>query len=101
MTPIIGCGGVSSGADVLEFVEAGASAVQLYTFFGYHGVGAARKIKNDLEAELERINKTFKTVVWERRQREVENQKAASAHRGLAERVRDGAEEVREKVTAN
>ena len=32
-TPIIGCGGISSGADALEYGRAGASFVQLYTEF--------------------------------------------------------------------
>ncbi|KAL7411181.1 hypothetical protein BDY24DRAFT_332438, partial [Mrakia frigida] len=48
LLPIIGCGGISTGSDVLEFVEAGASAVQLYTSFGFNGVGTARKIKDEL-----------------------------------------------------
>lgn len=73
--PLIGCGGISTGADVLDFVEAGASAVQLYTSFGYHGVGTARKIKDELEKELEKRDVNFRTVVWERRRRTVEEQR--------------------------
>ena len=47
-TPIIGCGGVDSAEDVLEFGRAGASLVQLYTSFGYHGPGLIPQIKQDL-----------------------------------------------------
>ena len=35
--PIIGVGGISSGADAVEKIEAGASLVQLYTGFIYRG----------------------------------------------------------------
>ncbi|CCO31852.1 dihydroorotate oxidase [Rhizoctonia solani AG-1 IB] len=53
--PIIGCGGISSGADALEFARAGASSIQLYTAFGYTGVGTARRIKDELSDELQRL----------------------------------------------
>jgi len=61
--PIIGCGGISSGADALAFARAGASCVQLYTVFGYDGVGACRRIKDELTEELARCNMTWRTVV--------------------------------------
>lgn len=35
--PIIGVGGIASGSDAVEKIEAGASLVQLYTGFIYHG----------------------------------------------------------------
>lgn len=60
--PIIGCGGISSGADALEFARAGASAVQLYTAFGYGGVGTARRIKDELAEELKRQGTTWADV---------------------------------------
>lgn len=60
--PIIGAGGVSSGADALEFARAGASAVQVYTSFGYGGVGTVRRIKDELTDELRRLNTTWVDV---------------------------------------
>ena len=61
--PIIGCGGISSGADALAFARAGASCVQLYTVFGYDGVGACRRIKDELTEELARSDTTWQAVV--------------------------------------
>jgi dihydroorotate dehydrogenase len=61
--PIIGCGGISSGADALAFARAGASCVQLYTVFGYDGAGACRRIKDELTEELARRNTTWRSVV--------------------------------------
>lgn len=63
--PLIGCGGISSGADALEFAKAGASLVQLYTSFGYEGVGTPRRIKDELVAELKKEGKTWTQVVQE------------------------------------
>lgn len=63
--PIIGCGGISSGADALEYGRAGASFVQLYTEFGYDGVGTCRRIKDELVSLLKREGKTWGDVVNE------------------------------------
>jgi dihydroorotate dehydrogenase len=49
--PIIGVGGIASGADAYEKVRAGASLVQLYTSLVYHGPGLVQRIKREL-AEL-------------------------------------------------
>ncbi len=46
--PIIGCGGVSSGADAYAKIRAGASLVQLYTALVFHGPGLVSAIKRDL-----------------------------------------------------
>lgn len=46
--PIIGCGGVASGADAYEKIRAGASLVQLYTALVFHGPGLVATIKQDL-----------------------------------------------------
>ncbi|KAJ2844295.1 dihydroorotate dehydrogenase [Coemansia brasiliensis] len=46
--PIIGCGGISSAEDALQFAKAGASMVQIYSSMVYDGPGKAREIKNDL-----------------------------------------------------
>jgi dihydroorotate dehydrogenase len=63
--PIIGCGGVGSGADALEFAQAGASAVQMYTAFGYDGPGAPRRVKDELTALLRKQGKSWSQVVKE------------------------------------
>ncbi|KAF8512887.1 hypothetical protein JB92DRAFT_2925947 [Gautieria morchelliformis] len=60
--PIIGCGGISSGADALEYARAGASAVQLYTAFGYGGVGTPRRIKDEIAEELKRQGTTWADI---------------------------------------
>jgi dihydroorotate dehydrogenase len=46
--PIIGCGGVASGADAYAMIRAGASLVQLYTAMVFHGPGLIPRIKQDL-----------------------------------------------------
>jgi len=63
--PIFGCGGISSGADALEYGRAGATAVQIYTSFGYDGVGTCRRIKDELAEELKRQGTTWAEVVTE------------------------------------
>ncbi len=50
--PLIGCGGVSSGADAYAKIRAGASLVQLYTALVFHGPALVGKIKRDLTALL-------------------------------------------------
>ncbi|XP_038661913.1 dihydroorotate dehydrogenase (quinone), mitochondrial [Scyliorhinus canicula] len=50
--PIIGVGGISSGADALEKIRAGATLVQLYTVFVYEGPPVVNKIKRELEQLL-------------------------------------------------
>jgi dihydroorotate dehydrogenase len=50
--PIIGCGGVASGADAYSKIRAGASLVQLYTALVYHGPELVVQIKRDLAALL-------------------------------------------------
>ncbi len=42
--PIIGVGGIHSGEDALEKIEAGAELVQIYTGFIYEGPGLVKKI---------------------------------------------------------
>lgn len=50
--PIIGAGGVSSGQDAYDKIVAGASAVQLYSSFVFHGPPLVTKIKRELEEIL-------------------------------------------------
>jgi len=52
--PIIGVGGVSTGADAYSKIRAGASLVQLYTSFIFEGFGLANRINRDLALLLER-----------------------------------------------
>ncbi len=49
--PIIGVGGVSSGADAQALRRSGANLVQIYTGMIYHGPGLGRDIANTLSAE--------------------------------------------------
>jgi dihydroorotate dehydrogenase len=46
--PLIGIGGVDSGATALAKIEAGASLIQLYTGLIYEGPGLIGRIKSDL-----------------------------------------------------
>jgi dihydroorotate dehydrogenase len=46
--PIIGVGGIFSGADAYDKIRAGASAVQIYTALIYEGPGQVRKVKREL-----------------------------------------------------
>ena len=59
--PLIGCGGVASGADAYAKIRAGASLVQLYTALVFGGPGLIPRIKRDL-AELLRAD-GFASVV--------------------------------------
>lgn len=61
--PLIGCGGIFTGADALEYAKAGASLVQVYTGFGYDGAGACRRIKDELVDELAKEGSTWSEVV--------------------------------------
>ena len=42
--PVIGVGGIHSADDAARMFDAGASLVQLYTGFIYHGPGLVRRI---------------------------------------------------------
>jgi dihydroorotate dehydrogenase len=52
--PLIGVGGVDSGAAAIAKIEAGASLVQLYTGLIYEGPGLIARIKRDLAAYVAR-----------------------------------------------
>lgn len=49
---LVGCGGVSSGADVLAKVRAGAHLVQLYTAFAYEGPALLPRLLAELRAAM-------------------------------------------------
>src|SRR5262249_28511025 len=50
---LIGAGGIASGAEVLEKLRAGASAVQLYSALAYQGPSLVRRIKAELVQLME------------------------------------------------
>ena len=52
--PIIGCGGIASGADAYAMIRAGASIVQLYTALVFHGPALIPRIKQELTVLLKR-----------------------------------------------
>jgi dihydroorotate dehydrogenase len=58
--PLVGCGGVASGADAYAKIRAGASLVQLYSMLVYEGPPLVRRIKDELAALLARDR--FETV---------------------------------------
>ncbi|MEE9453844.1 MAG: quinone-dependent dihydroorotate dehydrogenase [Paracoccaceae bacterium] len=52
--PLIGVGGIGSGAQAYAKIQAGASAVQLYSAMVYKGIGLAREIAQELDVLLAR-----------------------------------------------
>ena len=58
--PVIGCGGIASWEDAVEFLLAGASAVQIGTAIAYKGLGVFNEITSGLEWYLKR--KHFKSI---------------------------------------
>jgi dihydroorotate dehydrogenase len=52
--PLVGCGGVGSGADAYAKIRAGATLVQLYSMLVYEGPPLVRRIKDELAALLVR-----------------------------------------------
>lgn len=62
---LVGCGGISTGKDAIEFAKAGATFVQLYTAYAYTGPGLIAKIKDEIAEELKKENKTWMQIVGE------------------------------------
>jgi dihydroorotate dehydrogenase len=52
--PLVGCGGIGSGADAYAKIRAGATLVQLYSMMVYEGPPLVRRIKDELAALLAR-----------------------------------------------
>ncbi|HTR87001.1 MAG TPA: quinone-dependent dihydroorotate dehydrogenase [Reyranella sp.] len=52
--PLVGCGGVGSGADAYAKIRAGATLVQLYSMLVYGGPPLVRRIKDELATLLAR-----------------------------------------------
>jgi len=51
--PIIGVGGIASGADALERIRAGATLVQMYTGFTFGGPALAGRILGEMSADAD------------------------------------------------
>jgi len=52
--PVIGCGGVATWRDAVEFMLAGASAVQIGTAIAWKGLGVFKSITRGIESYLRR-----------------------------------------------
>jgi dihydroorotate dehydrogenase len=52
--PLVGAGGIDSGATAIAKIKAGATLLQLYTGLVFRGVGLVAEIKDDLVAALKR-----------------------------------------------
>lgn len=52
--PLVGVGGIDSGAAAIAKLEAGATLIQLYSGLVYRGIGLIGEIKRDLIAAIER-----------------------------------------------
>ncbi|KAJ3269895.1 Dihydroorotate dehydrogenase (quinone), mitochondrial [Terramyces sp. JEL0728] len=63
LIPIVGCGGIATAEDALQFCKAGASIVQLYTSMGYKGPGIVPEIKEELAGILKKEGKTWMELV--------------------------------------
>jgi dihydroorotate dehydrogenase len=61
--PIIGCGGISTAEDVIEYGKAGASLIELYTGMIFEGPGIVTNIKQELLEKLE--GKKWKDIIGE------------------------------------
>lgn len=60
---LVGCGGISTGKDVVEFGKAGATFVQLYTSFAYKGPGLPAKLMDEVRDELNKEGKSWMEIV--------------------------------------
>jgi dihydroorotate dehydrogenase (NAD+) catalytic subunit len=58
--PVIGCGGVSTWRDAVEFMLAGASAVQIGTAIAFNGLGVFNSVTEGIDAYLK--EKGFRSV---------------------------------------
>lgn len=59
--PLVGAGGIASGADAYARIRAGAAAVQLYSALVFEGPGLAVRLSRDLAARLRADG--FRTLV--------------------------------------
>ena len=52
--PVIGCGGIDTWQDTVEFMQAGASAVQIGTAIATKGLNVFKQVTDGIEAFLEK-----------------------------------------------
>ena len=52
--PILGCGGIAKWQDAVEFMQAGASAVQIGTAIATKGLNVFKQVTGGIEAFLEK-----------------------------------------------
>ena len=52
--PVIGCGGISDSAQIIEMIKAGASLVQIYTALIYGGPGLVKELKLGILKQMEK-----------------------------------------------
>ncbi|AMD19965.1 HCL186Cp [Eremothecium sinecaudum] len=62
---LVGCGGISSGKDAIDFAKAGATFVQLYTAFAFKGPGLIARIKDEVTEQLKAEGKTWMQIIGE------------------------------------
>lgn len=62
-SPIVACGGVTTVADVVACLEAGATAVQVYTAFVYEGPHLPGRLARELDAQLRERGLTLPELV--------------------------------------
>ncbi|MGQ0797759.1 MAG: dihydroorotate dehydrogenase [Methanobacteriota archaeon] len=53
--PLVGVGGIATGRDAIEYLMAGASAVQIGTAIATHGLGVFERVKTEMSSVLEEI----------------------------------------------
>ncbi len=68
--PIIGCGGIETGKDIVEHFLAGASAVQVGTQLMKEGPQVFARLEREFSAELEKKNCTAKDLIGRAKPRE-------------------------------
>src|SRR5918997_153725 len=62
--PVIGCGGIFTWEDALEYILAGATAIELGSVIGYEGLKAFNQIKSGITRYLEKKGyKNIKEIV--------------------------------------
>ncbi len=61
--PLVGVGGVDSGATAIAKIKAGASLIQMYSGLAYRGLGVVADIKRDLALAVSRGRRTSLTAL--------------------------------------
>jgi dihydroorotate dehydrogenase (NAD+) catalytic subunit len=52
--PVIGCGGITTGEDAIEFLMAGARAVEIGTAVRLRGIGVFERVSGEIEAFMKK-----------------------------------------------